>query len=236
MKAIVIEDSRLAREGLVRMLERHADICVVDTADNIATALTAINIHKPDLLFLDIHLPEGSGFDLLAKIDYEPRIIFTTAFSEYAIQSFNYQTVDYLLKPISRARLEDAINKLYKTVSHRADNRERLGVTDKIMLKDGDRCAIVDVAQIQYVEICKNYVQIFFNEEKYFVKRTLSYIEDKLPDNIFFRASRQCVINRNFVTGLEEGVGDGYEVTLANGMAVELSRRGTIQLKDMLKF
>src|SRR5690606_32211727 len=115
MKALVVEDSRLAREGLVRMLQQFPELALVGQADHPQTALQLINEHKPEVIFLDIHMPGESGFDLLEKLDYTPRIIFTTAYSEYAIRSFDYHAVDYLLKPISQERLEKAVQKLFAT-------------------------------------------------------------------------------------------------------------------------
>ena len=112
MKALVIEDSRLAREGLVRLLCAHPAVEVAGQAEDVATALPLIAAHRPDVLFLDIHMPGASGFDLLEQLDYTPRVVFTTAYSEHAIRSFDYHTVDYLLKPISAERLAVAIEKL----------------------------------------------------------------------------------------------------------------------------
>jgi two-component system LytT family response regulator len=112
MKAIVVEDSRLAREGLVRMLQDYPQLTVVGQADHAGSALTLVNETQPDVIFLDIHMPGGSGFELLEKLSYLPQIIFTTAYSEHAIRSFDFNTIDYLLKPISKERLTVAINKL----------------------------------------------------------------------------------------------------------------------------
>ena len=112
MKAIVVEDSRLAREGLVRMLGAFPEIEVVGQAEHPDSALVLIAAARPDVIFLDIHMPGATGFELLAALDYLPRIVFTTAYSEYAIRSFDYNTVDYLLKPISHERLATAVRKL----------------------------------------------------------------------------------------------------------------------------
>ena len=126
MRAVVVEDSRLAREGLVRMLGEHPALEVVGQADHPDSALPMIIDLRPDVLFLDIHMPGASGFDLLAQLDYLPRIVFTTAFSEHAIRSFDYNTVDYLLKPISPERLEQAVRKLFgETEGPRAPQRRR---------------------------------------------------------------------------------------------------------------
>lgn len=243
MKAIVVEDSRLAREGLVRMLKDFPAIEVIGQADHPATALALIQQLHPDVLFLDIHMPGESGFDLLEKLDYTPRIIFTTAYSDYAIRSFDYNTVDYLLKPISQERLAQAINKLSeKPDIDEADKdepttkKEVLDIQSKIFVKDGDRCFLISLDSIQYIESNKNYVQIFFDNKKAYVKKSLNSIEDRLPKKFFFRASRQHIVNLQAISQIEESMSDGYKVTMADGKVLEISRRNAAELKELLSF
>ena len=112
MKAIVVEDSKLAREGLVRMLAEFKELDVIGVAEDVSAALALIKQHQPEVIFLDIHLPEQNGFELLAKMTYQAKIIFTTAYAEYAVQAFEHDSIDYLLKPISKDRLAKAISKL----------------------------------------------------------------------------------------------------------------------------
>ena len=236
MRAVVVEDSRLAREGLVRMLGEHAALEVVGQADHPDTALALIMDLRPDVLFLDIHMPGASGFDLLAQLDYLPRIVFTTAFSEYAIRSFDYNTVDYLLKPISPERLEQAVRKLLgDTDSYTAPPR-RLGMDSKIFVKDGEKCHLVGLESIRYIESCKNYVQIFFGAEKAYVKKSLNSVEERLPAGHFFRANRQCLVNLQAIRSIEESMSLGYMITMTDGRRVEVSRRSAIELKELLSF
>ncbi len=234
MKTIVVEDSRLAREGLVRMLEAYPEIEVVEALDNIESALVAIEKLQPELLFLDIHLPEGNAFELLEELSYEPRIVFTTAYSEYAIQSFSYQTIDYLLKPISNERLQQAINKITNAVVGDT-KKHRLSVSDRIMLRDKGESTIVAISDIFYIESCKNYVQVFLQDEKYFIKKPLSYVEDRLSEKTFFRASRQCLINLNKIQNMVENVSATFELTLKNGAKIDVSRRNAIKLRSLLE-
>ncbi|MFT5137275.1 MAG: two-component system LytT family response regulator, partial [Arenicella sp.] len=107
MKAFIVEDSRLAREGLLKMLAQFPDLEIVGSADHPSSAIELIEANKPDVLFLDIHMPGETGFDLLDKLNYSPQVIFTTAFSEYAYRSFDYNAIDYLLKPITNERLAE---------------------------------------------------------------------------------------------------------------------------------
>jgi two-component system LytT family response regulator len=255
MKAIVVEDSRLAREGLVRMLKAFAQIEVVGQADHPSTALALIQKLRPDVLFLDIHMPGETGFDLLEKLDYTPRIIFTTAYSDYAIRSFDYHTVDYLLKPISPERLAQAISKLSDkppdaaegletniedgASSEQVSNPENKGVLDinnKIFIKDGERCFLVSLESIQYIESSKNYVQVFFDNKKAYVKKSLNSIEERLPKKHFFRASRQYIVNLQAIVKIEESMSDGYKITMNDGKVLEISRRNAAELKELLSF
>lgn len=238
MRAIVVEDSRLAREGLVRMLGSFEEIDVVGQADHPSSALVLINEHRPDVLFLDIHMPGESGFDLLEKLDYMPRIVFTTAHSEYAVRSFDYRTIDYLLKPISRQRLATAIARLKGADEVEVDvvRPAVLEISSRMFVKDGDRCHLVTLESIRYIESCKNHVRLFFDDQRAFVKKSLGNIEDRLPRKYFFRASRQYIVNLQAISSIEESIADGYTITMEDGKEIEVSRRNAAELKEMLSF
>jgi two-component system LytT family response regulator len=237
MKAIVVEDSRLAREGLINMLRGFAGLEVVGEADHPSSALKLIQEVKPDVIFLDIHMPGESGFDLLEKLDYMPRIIFTTAYSEYAIKSFDYHAVDYLLKPISHERLAVAISKLTSGVEQSPkETTPPLDMTSQIFIKDGEKCYLVALNDIRYFESCKNYVRIFFNNHNAFVKKSLNQVEERLPAKYFFRANRQYIVNLKAIATIEEGIGDGYEITMSDGKQIDVSRRNANDLKELLSF
>lgn len=235
MKAIIVEDSRIARDGLVRMLKSHNKIEVVGEADHPVPALELIEKLHPDVIFLDIHMPGESGFDLLEKLDYNPQIIFTTAYSEYAIKSFDYNTIDYLLKPISQERLGIAINKLTSNANEPAtEQKSPLEMSNKIFIKDDEKCHLVTLESVRYFESCKNYVRVFFNQESAFIKKSLSQVEERLPRHFFFRANRQFVVNLQAIRAIEEGIHDGYIITMDNGVDIDISRRQATELKEML--
>lgn len=253
MEAIVVEDSRLAREGLVRMLKDYPELTVVGQADHAGSALTLVNETHPDVIFLDIHMPGGTGFDLLEKLSYLPQIIFTTAYSEHAIRSFDFNTIDYLLKPISKERLTIAVNKLLARTNTnnndtdtedetQSDNDKNQTVKDpleghsKLLVKDGDHCFLIRLDTIRYIESQKNYVQLFFENNKAFVKKSLNSIEARLPKSIFFRANRQYVVNLQEIRRIEESISDGFVVTMSDGKELEISRRNAIELKELLSF
>jgi two-component system LytT family response regulator len=246
LRALVIEDSRLAREGLVRMLGTFAEqIEVLGQADNADNARILIEQLRPDLLFLDIHMPGDSGFELLEKLDYTPRIVFTTAFSEHAIRSFDFNTVDYLLKPISPLRLAQAVAKLTSEPDTEAapalETKPVLDLSSKIFIKDGDHCHLVALPSILYIESCKNYVRVFFTQpagetKNAYVKKSLNQVEDRLPAQLFFRASRQHLVNLQAIKGIAESIRDGFEITMIDGKRLEVSRRNAAELKELLSF
>ena len=232
MKAIVVEDSRLAREGLLRMLSEFKELELVGAADHPDSALKLINEKRPDVIFLDIHMPGQSGFDLLDRLDYMPQVIFTTAYSEYAYRSFDYSPVDYLLKPISLERLAAAVDKL--GAREEAAISEPLEMSSKIFINDGDDCHLVSLQDIRYFESCKNHSRVFFESNKPFIKKALSSIEARLPKSRFFRANRQYIVNLNEIKSIDESIADGYDLTMSDGHSIEVSRRNAVELKKLL--
>lgn len=192
---------------------------------------------RPDVIFLDIHMPGATGFDLLEQLDYMPRIVFTTAYSEHAIRSFDYNTVNYLLKPVSHERLALAVRKLANdTPSPAAGTKPVLDINSRVFFKDGEDCHLIALDSIRYIESCKNYVRIFFGDRRAYVKKSLGSIEERLPAKFFFRANRQCIVNLQAIQSIEESLNWGYEITMSDGKVLEVSRRNAAELKDLLSF
>jgi two-component system LytT family response regulator len=237
MKAIVVEDSRLARQGLLRMLEQFSSLDVVGSAEHPSSAMGLIDQFRPEVIFLDIHMPGETGFDLLDKLDYTPQVIFTTAYSEYAYRSFDYNAVDYLLKPISKARLAEAVGKLSDSESAASKMvTELLERNSKIFIKDGDDCHLVTLSDIRYFESCKNYVRVFFDDKNAYIKKPLSTVEERLPAQLFFKVSRQFVVNLFEIKCIDESIGDGYDIIMSDDKVISVSRRNAIELKRRLSF
>jgi len=236
MKAFVVEDARLARQGLVRMLGAHAGIEVVGEADHPDTALPLIRATCPDVLFLDIQMAGADAFDLLAQLDTHPRIVFTTAHAEYAVRSFEFDTVDYLLKPVSAERLAQAVRKLEMRALPAPPDAVQapLEAHSRIFIKDGDRAHMVPLASIRCFESCKNHVQVYFDQTHAYVKKSLGSIEERLPRHLFFRVSRQHIVNLAAIAAIEEGMEAAYILTLDNGKKLEISRRNAAQLKETM--
>lgn len=236
MKAVVVEDSRLAREGLINLLQRFPELDVVGSANHPSSALPLIHSHKPDVIFLDIHMPGASGFDLLAQLHYMPKIIFTTAYSDYAVRSFDYLTIDYLLKPISEERLAKAIDKLLLSASEPLLAKASLDITSKMLVKNGDDCHLIPLDSIFYFESCKNYSRLFFENKNAFIKKSLSALEERLPRQHFFRINRQYIVNINAIDHIEEGIGEGYEILMRNQQRLSVSRRNAQDFRELLSF
>lgn len=235
MKAIVVEDSQLAREGLVSMLVNFPEIELLGEASHSSSALALIEKVRPELLFLDIHMPGESGLDMLAKIDYTPKIIFTTAYAEYAINSFEYHTVDYLLKPITQVRLAQAISKL-DTAATAPNNKakpQKLAPQHRVLLKHAEQCHLVELKNILYFESCKNYVSVHFDNKQAYLKRSLNAIEQRLPEDLFLRANRGFIVNIQHIKHIDEWFDGGYLLTMKDGKEIKLSRSQASRLKQL---
>lgn len=240
-KCIIIEDERLARVELKRLLTDYKELQLVGEASNEAEAIDLIDRFQPDLIFLDIQLPGTTGFDLLEKLDSIPKVIFTTAFDEYAIKAFEYNALDYLLKPIDPSRLQSAIQKLgiveaFQTETEKPthSNQKFLTENDQVFVKDGDRCWFVKLCDIRLFESDGNYVRLYFYNEKPLILKTLNELESRLDPEKYFRANRKHIINLNFVADLKPWFNGGLMVKLTDGLEVEISRRQAIRFKEQL--
>jgi len=232
MKAIIVEDSRLAREGLKKMLLAHPNIEIIAEAPDADTGEALITELNPDLVFLDINMPGKDGFELLDKLKISPKVIFTTAYSEYAIRSFDFNTVDYLLKPISPERLAKALTKLTEEQDEE-NSTQKLDEHSQIFIKDGDNTFLVELSKIRRFECVGNYTRLFFDEEKPFIYKSLVKIENRLPEATFFRANRQQIVNLKFVKSLEDTVAGNYVLNLNDGTVVKVSRNQSSRLKTL---
>ena len=237
MKALIIDDERLARTELKRLLTPFKDLQVVGEAVNAEDAAEKINQLRPDLIFLDIQMPGKSGFDLLEELDSVPTVVFTTAYDEYALKAFEYNALDYLLKPIEPQRLEDTVKKLIEKNRKKSAveaNKEYLSEADQVFVKDGDRCWFVKLEKVRLFESEGNYVRLFFEENKPLILRTLNYLDERLDDKTFFRANRKHIINLKWIDSIEPWLNGGLLVKLKDGHKVEVSRRQAVKFKDML--
>ncbi len=230
MKALLIEDSRLARKELRNMLIAFPQIEIIGEAADGEEAVVQIEQLQPDLLFLDIQLPGKSGFEVLESLDAVPHVIFTTAFDEYAIRSFEYNTIDYLLKPIHEDRLAKAIDKLPQLGST-SSKRNQLGLEDRIFVKDGEQCWFVYLREIRLIESMGNYTRLYFGKHQPLIQKSLNYLEDMLDSDSFFRINRQQIINLKEIEGVASWFNGKLRLRLKSGEEVEVSRRQSNKLK-----
>ena len=238
MKALLIDDERLARSELRRLLKAHPEIEIVGEAVDAVEAQQKITELKPDLLFLDIQMPGDDGFTLLEKIDPPlPLVIFTTAYDEFAVKAFEFNALDYLLKPVDPNRLLAALDKLRSHALRSADavaSRERLGLDDKVFVREGDHCWFVPVKNIRLLESEGNYTRLYFDQHKPQLFRSLTAMEERLDSRHFFRANRKQVINLAWVEDIEPWFSGGLLVKLKGGPQVELSRRQAQDFRDRM--
>ncbi|MDN3669010.1 LytTR family transcriptional regulator DNA-binding domain-containing protein [Echinicola jeungdonensis] len=246
MRALVIDDERLARKELINLLSEMEKIDVVGEAVNVEDAKIKIAELKPDVLFLDIQMPEKSGFDLLAELESVPHVIFTTAYDEFALKAFQVNALDYLLKPIEPGRLSEAIQKLSekikdsnkeiedKTTDSADQENKVLSLDDQVFVKDGDRCWFVRLSNIRLFESDGNYIKVYFDKNRPMIHKSLNALDERLDDKSFFRASRKHIINLSWVEEIEPWFNGGLVVTLKGGERIEVSRRQAARFKDMM--
>jgi two-component system LytT family response regulator len=236
MRALVIDDERLARKELIKLLEEHPSIEVVGEAMNADEAEQMINELNPDLLFLDIQMPGRTGFQLLESLDSVPLVVFTTAYDEFAIKAFEVNALDYLLKPIQTDRLSEAVHKIMEKERAKAGRGpgKKLGLEDQVFVKDGERCWFVSLASIRFFESDGNYIKVYFDNNRPMIHKSLNALDDRLDERAFFRASRKHIINLSWVEGIEPWFNGGLMVKLRGGDKVEVSRRQAAKFKDMM--
>jgi len=239
IRTIIIDDERLARTELKKLLQDFPEIEIIDEAGNAATAIEKINHHQPDLIFLDIQMPGKTGFDMLAELETVPVVMFTTAYDEYAFKAFEVNALDYLLKPIDKKRLEEAIKKLnipdYKEEKS-ADNIDKDILTENslVFVKDGDRCWFIKLSEIRLFESVGNYAKVHFGNNKPLILKSLNALEERLDPKVFFRTNRKNIVNLRMVEKVESYFNNGLLLELKNGDKIEVSRRQTVKFKEKM--
>lgn len=240
MKAIIIDDERLARTELKKLLQDFPEVEVIDEATNADDGIAKIESQQPDLVFLDIQMPGKTGFDMLAQLEKTPQVIFTTAYDEFALKAFEVNALDYLLKPIEPKRLADAIQKLnsteHKEVKAEGEfvNNSLLTENDQVFVKDGEKCWFVKLGDIRLFESVGNYAKVFFGTNKPLILKSLNALEERLDEKVFFRANRKHIVNMRMIEKIEPYFNGGLLLDIKGGEKIEVSRRQTVKFKEMM--
>jgi two-component system, LytTR family, response regulator len=235
MKAIIIDDERLARQELKNMLTLHKEVEVVAECADAAQAREKIGELKPDIIFCDIQMPGKNGLELAEEIPATIDVVFITAYDEHAIKAFEINAFDYLLKPVQPERLAETIRKLsIKETANRLDNNTPLTERDMVFIKDGEKCWFVRLSDIRLFESEGNYVRVYFETFRPLILRSLNSLETRLNEKQFFRASRKHIINMSYIAGVETWFNGGLNVKMKDGREVEISRRQAVKLKEMM--
>ena len=225
LKTVLIDDEYYARVALKSLLASHESIDVIGEADNVAAAEKLIEQLRPDLIFLDISMPDGTGFDLLERISVFPHIIFVTAYDKYAVQAFETSAVAYLLKPINPDKLVLALNKIPPPdLSIDPDRR--------FFIKDNNNYYFLYLNDILLVQRTADKTLLFLQDREITSRLPLNYFESRFTTGNFFRANRNELINVNYITFVKPFAGDYLIVEIANRLLVELSERQTTKFRE----
>jgi two-component system, LytTR family, response regulator len=236
-KALIIDDERLARNELKKLLDAIPEIEVIGEAAHAAEGIEKIESLHPDLVFLDIQMPGKTGFEMLEELTVSPDVIFVTAFDEYALKAFEVNALDYLMKPVEPKRLQEAIQKLKKAEEGENENtvnRGTLGESDQVFVKDGERCWFVKLGDVKLFESVGNYAKVYFGTNKPLILKSLNALEERLDDKVFFRANRKQIINLRTIDKVEPFFNGGLMLTLKGGEQIEVSRRQAVKFKEMM--
>lgn len=246
IKSVIIDDEKLAREIIKNYLKDNDKLELLSECSNGFDGIKVINDLKPDLIFLDIQMPKINGFEMLELLDEPPVIIFTTAFDQYALKAFEVSAVDYLLKPFSRERFDEALDKAYLRIKDKSkstsaiknlivQNESTTQYLDRIVIKDGPKISIVPAASIKYLEAQDDYVMIYSDEGKFLKQKTMKYFEEHLNPKDFVRIHRSYIASVKRIKKIELLEKETYQVILEDKSSLSVSKSGYDKLKEILR-
>lgn len=225
ISVIIVDDERTARDEVKRLLDNYAEFEVIGEAKNADEAKLLIETMQPDLLLLDIQMPEKTGFDLLESLDHVPKVIFTTAFDQFAVKAFEVNAIDYLMKPIREERFAKAIEQIKLKAGNAAESQ--------IFVKDRQQYHFISWSKVHLIESMDNYARLYFDDKKVFLKSSLNQLEKKLDGVVFFRINRAQIINKSFIDKINTAPNGRVKITLRTGDVFEASERQSVKLKNM---
>ncbi len=244
--ALIIDDEKLARDIVKKYLQQNEKIKLIGECSNGFEGIKSINEQKPDLVFLDIQMPKITGFEMLELLDEKPEIIFTTAFDQYAIKAFEVNAIDYLLKPFSLERFNDAVNKVSDKIGNKQEDKsnydnlitkvnELHDSLNRIVVKTNQKIVIIPVEKISHIEAQDDYVMIYSELGKFLKQKTMKFYEKHLDQNEFIRVHRSYIVNINEVKQVELFEKESYKITLNDGIKIPVSKSGYSKIKSISK-
>ncbi|MFK7809591.1 MAG: LytR/AlgR family response regulator transcription factor, partial [Saprospiraceae bacterium] len=218
------------------LLDVHKDVQIIGEASNTMEAIELIESKKPDLLFLDIQMPQWNGFDLLEKLNFTPQVIFTTAYDQYAVKAFEVNALDYLLKPINPERLNSTLENCQKDFAKNTANQEQTSsdFSKQIFIKDGEQCHFIRLRDIRYLKAYDNYVRLYFNNTSAMIKKSLNALEERLHPELFFRCNRAEVINLQMIKEVQALPKGKLRILLQSGEIVDVSERKSAVFRERM--
>lgn len=244
IRTLLIDDEELARSLVKSFVQIDSDFEVIGEASDGFEALKLINNLHPDLIFLDIQMPKLTGLELLELIPDPPIVVFSTAYDQYAIEAFEKNAIDYLLKPFSRDRFQKALQKVKEKIEAKVDTKKEIKnllaspthpekSLERIVIKNGSKIEMIHFYDVTYIETYGDYVWIHTEKAKYLKQKTMKELEELLPSS-FLRVHRSFLVNVTFIQKLELYEKNSYQLLLKNGARVSVSKRGYKELKDTL--
>jgi len=244
-RIIIVDDEPLARQLIKKYLEEFPNVEVTAECENGFEGIKVIQEKKPDFIFLDIQMPKLTGFEMLELLNNPPEIIFTTAYDQYAIRAFEMNAVDYLLKPFSAERFNNAVKKTFEKLSHEIHEEtsydELLSVKnseeklDKILIKNGTRIHIIPIGEVEFLEAQDDYVYVHTGKAKYLKQKTMKYFEEHLDETNFVRIHRSFIAATGAIKQIDLLEKESYQVTLNDGKKLPVSKTGYQKLKELFK-
>lgn len=232
-KTIIIDDERLAREEVKRALKNYPEFEIIGEASHVNEAKEIIESALPNIIFLDIHMPGKSGFDLLEELAIVPEVVFTTAYDQYAVKAFELNALDYLVKPLREERFAKTIEKVRAELVKKGElTTDVLPMHRKIFIKDGENCHFIPLSDIHFIESLDNYARLYFGNQKAMIKRSLNLLEEKLDPTVFFRANRSQIINTHYIKEIHPHFNNTLHITLTTGEKIAVSSRQSVKFKN----
>ncbi|MDT1959160.1 LytTR family transcriptional regulator DNA-binding domain-containing protein [Carnobacterium divergens] len=238
MHILIVDDEPLARAELAYLIETHTKIKSIDQAESIEEALEKMVNQKPDLVFLDIHLTNESGFDLakkFKKMQYPPQIVFATAYDEYALKAFEVDAIDYILKPFEEERVKQTVEKAKHGISYPPQEENPIQEKEgrgKLAIQVDERIFVITASDILYISVDNGESHIFTHHQQFDTSETLTHLESRLDSNLFFKTHRSFIVNREAIQEVQPWFNHTYQITVKNGDKIPVSRSYIKLLKE----